>query len=120
MANQFRNYINGEWLPGSGWTANRNPSDLSDVIGEYAQANAEQAQQAIAAAVKAQAAWGLSTPQQRFDILDAAGAGTAPEQIVMAVRQALNEGLTTRRSLFARADRRAGRVANLIRRSAEK
>jgi predicted transcriptional regulator of viral defense system len=53
-------------------------------------------------------------------ILDAAGAGTAPEQIEMAVRQALNEGLVTRRSLFVRADRRGGRVANLIRRSAEK
>jgi hypothetical protein len=53
-------------------------------------------------------------------ILDAVGAGTAPEQIEMAVRQALNEGLVTRRSLLARADRRGGRVAKLIRRSAEK
>ena len=53
-------------------------------------------------------------------ILDAAGAGTAPEQIEMAVGQALNEGLMTRRSLFARADRRGGRVENLIRRSAER
>lgn len=53
-------------------------------------------------------------------ILDAAGAGKAPEQIEMAVRQALNEGLTTRRSLLARADRRGGRVAKLIRRSAAK
>jgi predicted transcriptional regulator of viral defense system len=53
-------------------------------------------------------------------VLDAAAAGTAPEQIEMAMRQALNEGLMTRRSLFARADRRGSRVANLIRRSAEK
>lgn len=53
-------------------------------------------------------------------ILDAAGAGTAPEQIEMAVRQALHEGLTTRRSLLPRADRRGGRVAELIRRAAEK
>lgn len=52
-------------------------------------------------------------------ILDAAGAGTAPEQIEMAVRQALHRGLTTRRSLLARADRRGGRVAKLIRRFAE-
>ena len=52
-------------------------------------------------------------------ILDAAGAGTAPEQIVAAVRQALEEGLATRRSLFALADRRGGRVADLVRRSAE-
>jgi predicted transcriptional regulator of viral defense system len=53
-------------------------------------------------------------------ILDAAGAGTSLEQIEMAVRQALNEGLVTRRSLLARADRRGGCVAKLIRRSAEK
>ena len=53
-------------------------------------------------------------------ILDAAGAGTAPEQIEVAVRQALEEGLATRRSLFARADQRGGRVADLIRRSVEK
>jgi predicted transcriptional regulator of viral defense system len=52
-------------------------------------------------------------------ILDAAGAGTAPEQIEMAARQALHEGLTTRRSLLSRADRRGGRVAELIRRAAE-
>jgi predicted transcriptional regulator of viral defense system len=52
-------------------------------------------------------------------ILDAATAGTAPEQIEMAVRQALNQGLVTRRSLLARADRRGGRVADLIRRAAE-
>jgi len=53
-------------------------------------------------------------------ILDAADAGTGPEQIEMAVRQALEEGLATRRSLFARADRRGGRVADLVRRAAEK
>jgi len=53
-------------------------------------------------------------------IFDAASAGTAPEQIEMAARQALDEGLVTRRSLLARADQRGGRVAKLIRRSAEK
>jgi predicted transcriptional regulator of viral defense system len=52
-------------------------------------------------------------------ILDAAGTGTAPEQIEMAVHQALHEGLTTRRSLLPRADRRGSRVADLIRRAAE-
>jgi len=52
-------------------------------------------------------------------IFDAAGAGTAPEQIEMSVRQALHDGLTTRRSLLARADRRGGRVAELIRHAAE-
>jgi hypothetical protein len=53
-------------------------------------------------------------------ILDAATARTAPEQIEMAARQALLRGLTTRRSLLARADWRGGRVADLIRRAEEK
>lgn len=52
-------------------------------------------------------------------IIDAAGAGAAPEQIEMAVRQALREGLVTRRALLAQTDRRGGRVAHLVRRAAE-
>ena len=52
-------------------------------------------------------------------ILDAAAARTAPEQIEMATRQALHRGLTTRRSLLARANRRGGRVAEVIRHAAE-
>lgn len=47
-------------------------------------------------------------------IIDAAATGTAPEQIEMAVRQALEQGLVTRRSLLARARRRGGRVAELV------
>jgi predicted transcriptional regulator of viral defense system len=53
-------------------------------------------------------------------ILDAATGGTAPEQIEMAVDQALDEGLTTRRSLLARADKQGGRVAELVRGSVER
>ena len=53
MQNRFRNYIGGEWLEGASWTANRNPSDLADVIGEYAQADARQTNAAVAAAKRA-------------------------------------------------------------------
>ena len=69
----FKNLIAGEWVEGPRASRNINPSDTRDVVGEYAQADAEQARAAIGAAMKAQAAWGLSTPQQRFDVLDAAG-----------------------------------------------
>jgi alpha-ketoglutaric semialdehyde dehydrogenase len=67
------NFINGEWLQGARASRNINPSDTRDVVGEYAQADAAQTSAAIAAAQAAFAAWSLSTPQQRFDILDAAG-----------------------------------------------
>ncbi len=43
MAQTFRNLVGGEWVAGAGVTTNRNPSDVSDVIGDYAQADAPQA-----------------------------------------------------------------------------
>ena len=71
--NSFHNLIDGEWVAGASESPNINPSDTNDVIGLYAQADARQAQAAIAAARAAFAGWSLTTPQQRFDILDAAG-----------------------------------------------
>jgi len=44
----------------------------------------------------------------------ASAAGTAPEQVEMGARQALERGLATRRSLLAQANRRGGRAARLI------
>ena len=73
MLKQFPNYIGGEWVPGASWTANRNPSDLSDVIGEYAQADAEQTHTAVLAAERAFATWSASSIQDRANILDRAG-----------------------------------------------
>jgi len=69
----FRNLINGEWVAGASELPNINPSDTSDVIGLYAQADAAQAQTAIAAASAAFPGWSRTTPQQRFDLLDAVG-----------------------------------------------
>jgi len=47
-------------------------------------------------------------------ILDTAAAGTAPEQIELAVQQALDRGLTTRRQLEKDATTRSARVVSLI------
>jgi len=68
-----KNFIAGEWLAGTQASPNINPSDTRDVIGEYAQASAAQVGEAIAAAHAAFPAWAASTPQQRADVLDAAG-----------------------------------------------
>ena len=70
---QFRNYINGEWVPGAAWTPNRNPSDLSDVIGEYAQADAAGTKSAIDAARAAFPGWSTGPIQTRADMLDKVG-----------------------------------------------
>ncbi len=69
----FKNLINGEWVDGARVSKNINPSDTRDVVGEYAQADAAQARDAVGAARAAFGSWSQSTPQQRFDILDAAG-----------------------------------------------
>jgi aldehyde dehydrogenase (NAD+) len=73
MAKRFANYIGGEWVAGTSWSDNRNPSDLSDVIGEYAQADADQTRAAIAAAARAFPSWSVSSIQERANILDRVG-----------------------------------------------
>ena len=73
MPDTFRNLIAGEWVAGATTTANRNPSDVRDVIGEYAQADAAQTRNAIAAAIQAFPAWAGGSIQERSNILDRAG-----------------------------------------------
>lgn len=48
---------------------NINPSNLDDIVGEYAQGDIEQVKAAIAAARHAYPVWSRSTPQQRHDVL---------------------------------------------------
>jgi alpha-ketoglutaric semialdehyde dehydrogenase len=67
-----KNLINGEWVEGQG-KDNINPSDISDVVGTYAQATAQHAKHAIDAAAAAFPAWSQSTPQQRADVLEFVG-----------------------------------------------
>src|SRR5690606_27414899 len=67
------NYINGAWVEGIDTRSNINPSNLADVVGEYAQADAAQTSQAIAAARAAAYDWARTTGQRRADILDAVG-----------------------------------------------
>ena len=67
------NLIAGEWASGTDWAENINPSDTTDVIGQYARASAEQTRHAIAAAKAAAPTWAQSTPQSRADALEAVG-----------------------------------------------
>jgi alpha-ketoglutaric semialdehyde dehydrogenase len=67
------NLIAGEWVHGDEVVADRNPSDLSDVIDEFAVADEAQVDTAIAAAADAAPRWGAATPQERSTILDTVG-----------------------------------------------
>jgi len=52
-----KNYIAGLWQAGESEVENRNPSDLSDLIGVYAQASSAQLQQTLEQAKVAQKEW---------------------------------------------------------------
>jgi acyl-CoA reductase-like NAD-dependent aldehyde dehydrogenase len=67
------NYINGEWVEGADVNRDLNPSNLDDVVGEYARADAAQAAAAIAAARAAAPGWARGSIQQRADLLDRIG-----------------------------------------------
>lgn len=94
MPNRFHNYIGGEWVAGSAWTPNGNPSDLDDVIGEYAQADAEQTNTAVAAAKQAFPAWSTGSIQERANILDKVGSDILARKDELGRLLAREEGKT--------------------------
>ena len=67
------NFIAGDWVSGSHAIVSRNPSDLSDVIGRFAQASSEEVYQAVEAASLAQRKWAATGLEARSAALDAIG-----------------------------------------------
>jgi acyl-CoA reductase-like NAD-dependent aldehyde dehydrogenase len=67
------NLIAGQWVHGDTVVADVNPSDLSDVIDEFAVADEAQVDTAIAAAADAAPRWASTTPQERSTILQNVG-----------------------------------------------
>ncbi|OEF20886.1 aldehyde dehydrogenase [Vibrio splendidus 5S-101] len=66
-------YIGGEWQAGVSTVANINPSDISENIGNFAQASADQVQQAISAAKHAQPEWEKTPIERKQAVLQAIG-----------------------------------------------
>ena len=73
MSNPNQNFIAGEWLAGVGEIDNINPSDLSDTIGRYAQADDAQLQRALDAAETAQREWARAGLERRYNVLMSIG-----------------------------------------------
>ena len=67
------NYIAGEWVAGESEIENRNPSDVSDLIGLYAQAGADQLETTLDRASGAQAEWAGAGIERRYKALMAIG-----------------------------------------------
>lgn len=91
---RFDNYIGGEWVAGATYSSNINPSDLSDVIGEYAQADVAQVNAAIDAARAAFPAWSMSGIQARSDSLDKVGSEILARREELGTLLAREEGKT--------------------------
>ena len=69
MENVQQNYIGGTWVPAKAVAPNVNPSNLNDVIADYARARPAEVEAAIAAARASFPAYSHSTPQERYDAL---------------------------------------------------
>jgi acyl-CoA reductase-like NAD-dependent aldehyde dehydrogenase len=67
------NLIAGEWTRGGSDIENRSPSDLSDLVGHFAQADAAQLDMALESARNAQAVWARTGLEQRYNVLMAIG-----------------------------------------------
>src|SRR5438093_6957535 len=64
-----QNFIGGSWVPAATAAPNINPSNLKDVIADYARAQPADAEAAIAAAKAAFPAYARTTPQERYEAL---------------------------------------------------
>lgn len=67
------NYIGGEWLAGESVIENFNPSDITDIIGTYAQASTSQLGTALETAIAAQTEWAKVGLERRYNCLMAIG-----------------------------------------------
>jgi aldehyde dehydrogenase (NAD+) len=88
------NLIAGEWIASGDAAPNVNPSDVSDIIGDYARADAAQTEQAIAAARHAAPAWARTTPQFRAEILEKIGLEILARRAELGDLLAREEGKT--------------------------
>ncbi|ARN20392.1 aldehyde dehydrogenase family protein [Piscinibacter gummiphilus] len=89
-----KNYFNGRWETGVTTGISTNPSDLDEVVAEYARADRSQTDNAIRAAADALASWALSTPQRRADALDQIGTELLARRTELGELLAREEGKT--------------------------
>lgn len=92
--NKFDNLINGEWVTGASYCANTNPSNLADVIGEYAQGDASQVDAAVAAATAVFPAWSTGGVQARCEALERIGNEILARKEELGTLLAREEGKT--------------------------
>ncbi|MFQ5519894.1 MAG: aldehyde dehydrogenase family protein [Candidatus Methylomirabilia bacterium] len=88
------NLVNGQWLESAEVNRDVNPSNLDDVVGEYARADAAQAREAIAAGRAAFPTWSRGNIQERADILDRIGDAILRRRTELGTLLSREEGKT--------------------------
>jgi aldehyde dehydrogenase (NAD+) len=88
------NLVAGKWISGPEANRNINPSNLDDLIGEYARADAAQAREAIAAATAAAPGWARGNLQERADLLDRIGSTILERRTELGTLLSREEGKT--------------------------
>lgn len=91
---RFDHFINGEWIPSKDYAENRNPSDLRDVIGEYAQGGVDEIAAAIDAAQQAFPVWSQYAPGERASVLRRIAEGITAREAELADMLSREEGKT--------------------------
>jgi aldehyde dehydrogenase (NAD+) len=86
------NLIGGDWVEGATTVIDRSPSDLSDVVGEFAVAGEAQVDDAVAAAAEAAPGWAAATPLERSTVLETAGLELAARAEELGEQLAREEG----------------------------
>ncbi|MFK0206989.1 aldehyde dehydrogenase family protein [Agrobacterium sp. NPDC090283] len=88
-----KNLIAGEWIAGDA-SANINPSNTAEVVGEYARASAQDTRNAIAAAKAALPAWSRAPLLERHGILKRTGDEILARKAELGALLAREEGKT--------------------------
>ena len=88
----YQNYIAGHWVDGGTEIENRNPSDISDLIGLYAQASLSHLHDALDAALKAQVLWATTPLEKKQSILMAIGTALMSEASTLGRLLSREEG----------------------------
>lgn len=89
---QHDNYVGGQWIGTQTYSQNTSPSDVTDVIGEFAQGGVNHVNAAVAAAIDAFPSWACGNIQLRCDALDRIGSELISRKDELGTLLAREEG----------------------------
>ena len=90
----FNNYIHGEWLAGCDYSANINPSNLADNVGNFTRGGIDHVDAAVKAAQAAFNSWSTGSIQARSDALDKIGNEILARKEELGILLSREEGKT--------------------------